>query len=889
MKPRAWRWYLTPAIVIAIVYGLLPVVLWKEPIYDGLVTSAVIGILVGIRRHRPARPNQWNLLLIAMCSICAAEWVWFANDVRGINPFPSWGEYLDLAGRLVLLVALARLSSRRGQLRDRTAVIDAAAVGVAAAAVAWVFIFRTYFHRGDLQIVERLVTLSYLMLDISLFIGFVVLLFGARRHAPALRLLATGVGVLVAGDFVWLGLVAHNGYVVGHLLDAVWPIAYCSIAAAALHPTMTILDDSDAPARAPRRLPAVMLLVALVAIPASTLVIEIYGIRLSLLDGLVLSIGALLTGVATATRFLGLARLVNDVADARGARRTEALVRESLDVIAIVGCDQRVSYVSPPLERVLGWTPDEAIGQRIEMFASPEDRAVVAEQFAELIAGEFGTPYTFEMRVPSRTAAPVLLEVVCVNRLDDTEINGVIVSARDVSERHRLEREVEYQAFHDRLTGLANRSLLLDHIGLAIAQRRDEGRAVFVIDLDDFKSINDGLGHVMGDELLSAVGERLRSCVRPGDTVARLGGDQFGLLMSDADPDAVNSYARRLLEVLRLPLRAGPHELAIGASIGVRILGHDDTAQLTLRDANIAMYSAKRAGKGRSEIYDREMGKQAARRVALMADLRQAWQRGEISVHYQPIVEIPTGKLRGAEALVRWTHPLFGSVSPMEFVALAEETGIVRELGLEVLREAARNTARWRAESVPNFYVSVNVSPVQLDETFPHAVDEILASVGLDPAALLLEITESVVLSNIDASTRILEALRERGIRTAIDDFGTGYSSLVYAQQLPIDLVKIDRSFTSDLSATNAGMIPAIMQLAGTLSAVVVAEGVETREQMLELERLGCSLVQGHLFSPAVSAESLGRIAKQGDVAPGGAHAVRSGPEVFSRLNRLQP
>ncbi len=321
--------------------------------------------------------------------------------------------------------------------------------------------------------------------------------------------------------------------------------------------------------------------------------------------------------------------------------------------------------------------------------------------------------------------------------------------------------------------------------------------------------------------------------------------------------------------MLRLPLRTGSTELAISGSIGIRLLDDSDAAQLALRDADIAMYSAKRCGKGRCEVYDRAMGAQAARRVALMADLREAWRRGEISVHYQPIVEIPTGVLRGAEALVRWTHPHFGSVSPAEFVALAEATGMIRELGLDIMREAVRHATTWRAEHAPNFYISVNVSPIQLDMSLPDAIDAILAEAGLDPAALLIEITEGFVLSSIEESTDLLDALRARGIRVALDDFGTGYSSLSYAQRLPIDLVKIDKSFTDGLDAHNAGLIPTIMHLANTLGAAVVVEGVETNEQLAELARLECQLAQGYLFSPPVPAASFAQIVRDGRIAPG--------------------
>jgi EAL domain-containing protein (putative c-di-GMP-specific phosphodiesterase class I) len=304
------------------------------------------------------------------------------------------------------------------------------------------------------------------------------------------------------------------------------------------------------------------------------------------------------------------------------------------------------------------------------------------------------------------------------------------------------------------------------------------------------------------------------------------------------------------------------------------VLRRDDTAQIAIRDANVAMYAAKHAGKGRFEVFDSEMGARAERRTALIADLPGAWGRGEMDVHYQPIVEVPNGQIRGAEALARWSHPTFGAVSPVEFIDLAEDSGVIRELGLEVLREAARHAARWRAHGAPDFYISVNLSPVQLTESLPDTVAGILGAAGLDAGALVLEITENVVLSNGDSSLVLLAALRKHGIRIAIDDFGTGYSSLAYTQRFPIDVVKIDQSFTKALDAAHAGIVPTIIQLAQTMHAAVIAEGVETCEQMTELVRLGCDLSQGYLFSPALPADAFARILGDGSLSPGGPHAA---------------
>jgi diguanylate cyclase (GGDEF)-like protein/PAS domain S-box-containing protein len=880
MRTRGWLWFLLLAIAAATVYGLLPVTIWKEPLYIAIVTVCVVAALLGIVVHRPSAPLPWYLLLGGIAGIAVAEWIWFFNDLRGISPFPSWSEYFDLSGRILLLGGIALLATRRGEHRDRTAIVDFVAFGVVIGTVVWVVAFREYFDRADLWIVERLVTFSYLTLDLAILVGFGLLLLRSRGGSPSLRLLTAGVAVLLGTDILWLVLEVHGHYSSGHLLDIGWPIACACVAAAALHHTMNA-DVAVAPRR-PTFAQALAFGAAVAALPMMDLLLDASQVNLTLLDHVGLGACALIIAICVMIRFVGVVRLTGDVVAAQASRRMEALVRESQDVIAIIGADRRSTYVSPAIERVLGWSPGIAVGLPLETLVYPEDRARVVEYFDEAVTAGHPGPLTYEMRVTTADGAGALMEIVAVNRIDDPDIRGFVLTGRDITDRRRLEEEVAYQAFHDALTGLANRRLLLDHVTLAINNRREEhapASAVVVIDLDDFKSLNEELGHAAGDDLLLAIAERLNRCVRPGDTVARLAGDEFALLLLDAHPDALDEVATRMLEILGLPLHAGTTEVATSASIGIRMLRSNDTAQLAVRDADIAMYSAKTSGKGRYAIFDLEMGAQTERRLALKADLRGAWRRGEISVAFQPIVDIADGRLRGAEALMRWMHPLYGAVSPVEFVALAEETGIIRTLGLEVLREATHQAARWRERSAPTFYISVNVSPVQLDGQFVRSVEEILSATGLDPRALVLEVTEGVLVTDFGGSVAILQALRDRGIRIAIDDFGTGYASLSYARHLPVDLVKIDRSFTSDLGKEGPSIVPTVMQLAETLRAAVVAEGIETEDQADLLVGLECTLGQGHLYAPALPEATFRDLVRAG-------HVPRTDPLTASRPGR---
>ncbi len=528
-----------------------------------------------------------------------------------------------------------------------------------------------------------------------------------------------------------------------------------------------------------------------------------------------------------------------------------------------------IRYASGSVRNVLGLSASDLAGRSIERLVAPQDLSQVLAAL-HAAGAEGGEAARVRCRMLDAEGHARDSELTITNMVANPDVHGLVVNSRDVSDRTALEDRLRFDALHDTLTGLANRRLLLDHLALVTDARPKAGEvsAVLILDLDDFKAVNDGLGHLAGDDLLVSVAERLRTCVRPSDTVARLGGDEFAVLVTSNDPASIEGVARRILDVLQLPLTMGRMEVAAPASIGVRLVCSGDTPSALLRDADIALYVAKSAGKRRYEVYDLQMGERASRRLALKADLRDAWRRGEVSVFYQPIVELATGDLRGAEALVRWTHPTFGTVSPVDFIPLAEESGIIVSLGMEILREACHRAAAWRAEG-SRMYISVNVSPVQLaTEHFLADVDDVLATSGLEPEALVLEITEGVLLSSFDAAVAALQAVRDRGIRTAIDDFGTGYSSLAYAQQLPADVVKIDRSFVIELMHEGASLVPTIMDLARTMRVGVIAEGIEHRVQAEALVALGCILGQGYRYSPPVPAATFEEYVATGSVPP---------------------
>jgi diguanylate cyclase (GGDEF)-like protein len=437
---------------------------------------------------------------------------------------------------------------------------------------------------------------------------------------------------------------------------------------------------------------------------------------------------------------------------------------------------------------------------------------------------------------------------------------------KEVSERKQVEEQLLHNAFHDGLTGLANRALFMDHLKLALgrAQRHATYRfAVLFLDLDRFKLINDSLGHMAGDQLLVGVARRLETAMRPGDTVSRLGGDEFTVLLDDLkDADEAEAVAERLQQQLTPSFNLGGHEVFTTVSIGIALSAEDyHRPEDILRDADTAMYRAKSLGKARYEIFDKVMHARAMDRLGLERDMRGAVEHRELFLQYQPIVSLATGSLRGFEALVRWQHPERGLIHPAKFIPIAEETGMIIPIGKWILNEACRQMSRWQklSRSDGPLPVSVNLSGKQfLQPDLLEQIQEVLRETGLDPRGLKLEITETVVMENIETATHTLEQLRALGVELSIDDFGTGYSSLSYLQRFPVSTLKIDRSFVSRMTESDgtAEIVRTIMQLAQNLGMDVVAEGVETESQRAQLRDFECEFGQGYYFSRPMDSDA---------------------------------
>ena len=557
------------------------------------------------------------------------------------------------------------------------------------------------------------------------------------------------------------------------------------------------------------------------------------------------------------------AALTEDLLFRKSEERFRSLVQNSLDVIMVLDPDTTIRYLTPSIELALGHDPNDLVGQKLDAILHPEDLPRTLTFLAEASSSLERQP-TREFRLRRRDGSYRCVEIVAGNLLHEPSIGGIVLTARDVTERKGLEQQLRRRAFQDSLTGLPNRELFVDRLQHALARRRRFPVGVLYVDLDDFKSVNDSLGHSTGDAVLVETAARLCSAVRAGDTVARLGGDEFVILLDEiAEPRDATMLAGRILRQLATPFVVDGREIVCTVSVGIAITQDGEReADGIVHAADLAMYEAKCGGKGRFSVYKPGMRRAVMKWLELKSELRRAIERQQLVVHYQPIMALQQGTMVGVEALVRWNHPERGLVPPSEFISAAEETGMIEPLGRWVLEEACRQTRAWqgRHPSDTPLWVSVNISPRQLAGSGPvDGVSRALAVSGLDPASLVVELTESVIAGDVDQLVAQLEALKALGVRIAIDDFGTGYSALAHLRRLPLDIVKIDKQLVGDLvdGTEQADLVGTIVRLGRMLDLDVIAEGIEQREQVERLTELRCALGQGFHYSRPLTSDGI--------------------------------
>jgi diguanylate cyclase (GGDEF)-like protein/PAS domain S-box-containing protein len=841
-----------------------------------LLTAALF--LGASRKRALEQETRRALLLFSLGSVS----VFLGNAINlgyiialGEAPLASWADAFYLSDSALMLAGLMSLPmAGRVRWERYKFAIDAGMVLVGGAVAIWFFNVRPTWATPGSGLIVSILAFAYPLASLLVMLGATTVLMRGRPDANVLafRLLVGGTLISIVADLAFNMVLLEAMERSAAWVDGVYLLFYLIFTASGelflrapeAGPKQPVADRSRLQQTSPLPYLAICSTYGLLLLAALTPWSDPY-------SGIAVA-AVVMTVLVVARQVLAVrqnVRLLAETAAQQNEARFRSLVQNSSDVILVVRPDGRISFVSPAAIRILRLAPEQLTGRPLLDLVEPEDRGR-ARDFLQKVQATPGVSPPIEWRIRQPDGSALDVESIATNLAHDPTVLGLVLNTRDITERKRLERELTHQAFHDSLTGLANRPLFRNRVGhaLTLARRQHQPVSVLFLDLDDFKKVNDSLGHAEGDRLLVAAADRFRQCARAGDTVARLGGDEFAVLLEDGlSSEGVTALVDRLQHAMSRPFQLSGNAVHVNVSVGVATGIGEETADDLLRNADMAMYTAKRRGKGRCETYQAHMYADVKDRLAKEEALRAAIEQRELFLVYQPVYNLATGEVAGVEALVRWEHPEFGALLPQHFVPLAEESGLIISLGQWVLHEACRQMAAWRAKGVRvPLSVGVNVSGRQLHELDIVAeVREALSGSGVAPDQLVLEITESVLMQHTDVVLERLTALRGLGVRLAIDDFGTGYSSLSYLQRFPIDIIKVARPFVEDLASgvDRAALARAIIGLGDTLKLRTVAEGVETAEQCAALRAFDCGYGQGYYFAPPLTPVEVERLLQE--------------------------
>lgn len=843
--------FVAAAVALAAVYVVLPPSIGAEGLRAIAPILAVGAVLLGVAKYQPKRSLGWMLIATGFSLQTAAVLVYANRHFAGEETFPSIADLLRLLALLLYAGGLLVMAQDARSDDDAFGPIETAIVAIAAGVGVWLLVIEPYVAERALPFGDKVWATAIPL--VGAFASAVAFRMATqnRFNVPSPLLVAVGLVIVLAGDTMRSIAELRGTFGPGSVITSLTIIGPMVMAAGALEPTMAHRNrphGADAPGLGRVVGLSVAALTPLTVLFALT--VTDLGSRVT---HVVAAACAIVVVVLALARMWGLVATVRSLTERRGQDRLAAMVEHSSDVVVLVDGVGNVKYASPGLSSTLGHRGSDWIGRPVIDLVVNDDRDAADRELENVIRLGSGGTVKFEASLVRVDGQRRRMEATIANLIGGEAVDGIVATFRDVTEQRDLESQLSHRAFHDELTGLANRALFLDRMdhALRIARADTDPVIVLFVDLDDFKSVNDALGHAVGDQLLRHIADRIRTVSGSGDTPARLGGDEFALLLEDrGGVDRALIVAEELLDMLREPVSLAGYDLAVLASVGVAVASPGMTTSSLLRDADIAMYEAKRAGKGQIKIFDPAMRLSATKHLEFRSELGNAIEQNQLRLMFQPQVDMRTGEVIGAEALVRWRHPERGEISPVEFIPVAERSGLIMQIGAWVLDESLRHATDWQRSGPRE--ISVNVSAVQLRN--PDFVDQVrvaLGHYGLPPEQLTLEVTETVLVGEIEAASGILADLRALGVKIAIDDFGTGYCSLSYLQKFPVDIVKIDKQFIDELGSDRrkSSLAQMILQLTASLEVVSVAEGIESPGQLVDLRRMGCDVGQGYLLS----------------------------------------
>lgn len=829
------------------------------PVLSGLSAFAVA--VTG----RPDRRVSWSLLGIGLAMFGVARFVAATEWYDGTSlAFPdAYSVVLALGLPSLVIGTIATRSPRRFRDFGYITGVKPVMYAVVATTVIWLALAQPYFDDSRRL---RSADWAWFVTPTVIQYGLAFIVYKRISSKPEFRFMRVAItfgvtlGVTWQAVFVWSMFTGR--FEPGGLYAASGLIASGIIAVTVCLPRVEVAMGGDHTLAPAGRAQLVTPLVASVA-PLALLVVALGLMVDSSQSAIVVGAAVGLTLVLAILEARRIEREVGELVDGRGVERLAAMVEHSSDVVLLSDADGTIAYASPGVTSMLGYEPTDLVGQHLLSLVSDDKRATLHTDFDLVSSGRLGQTIELETLLTRSDGQVRTATAVIANQLGGTAVDGVVTTLRDVTEQRNLERQLSHRAFHDELTGLANRALLLDRMdhALRVARSDDDPVVVLFVDLDDFKTVNDSYGHDVGDAILQAVAARIRRSAGTGDTVARLGGDEFAILLEDrGGVDRAISVAETLIEALSVPVEFGGRRVSVLASVGVAVAAPGLSTSSLLRDADVAMYEAKRAGKGQIRIFDPAMRLLATKHLAYRSQLGAALENSQLRLVYMPYVDLRTGQVTGAEALVRWHHPEFGEIPAADFIPIAERSGLIVEIGNWIFDQGLALASTWQRDL--GLYISFNVSPIQIKH--PDFITDVIGAIrrhGVDPKLVLLEVNESVLADETARMKETFRELSEFGVRFAVDDFGSGSASLNYVQRYPVSLVKIASSAVEAFGNDPRGntLARVIVQMAESLRITTVAEGVESTRQLNALRRLGCDLGQGYVLSHPVEASEISR------------------------------